>query len=88
MAEAMESALQAEHLRLEGLMTIAPLDEDPDSARRAFRALRILRGKLEERFAHPLPVLSMGMTGDLEAAIAEGSTQIRVGTALYGNRDV
>lgn len=88
MAEAMESALQAEHLRLEGLMTIAPLDEDPDSARRAFRALRILRGELEERFAHPLPVLSMGMTGDLEAAIAEGSTQIRVGSALYGNRDV
>jgi uncharacterized pyridoxal phosphate-containing UPF0001 family protein len=85
--EVMELALEMRHVRLDGLMTIAPLDSDADSARAAFRALRLLRDDLEQRFGHSLPVLSMGMTGDLEAAIAEGSTQIRIGTALFGARD-
>lgn len=82
----MQAALEAEHLKVEGLMTIAPLDDDPDVAKRAFEDLRNLRDALSERFAVPLPELSMGMTGDLEIAIAAGSTQIRVGTALYGQR--
>jgi uncharacterized pyridoxal phosphate-containing UPF0001 family protein len=47
----------------------------------------VLRDVLSERFAVPLPELSMGMTADLEQAIAAGSTQIRVGTALYGERE-
>ncbi|MGC6455669.1 MAG: YggS family pyridoxal phosphate-dependent enzyme [Coraliomargaritaceae bacterium] len=85
-AEAMDLALQLPNVRLDGLMTIAPLDDDADSARSAFRALRLLRDELQERMGYPLPVLSMGMTGDLEAAIAEGSTQIRIGTALFGTR--
>lgn len=85
-AEVVELALQLPNIRLDGLMTIAPLDDDMDSARAAFRALRLLRDDLQERLGHPLPVLSMGMTGDLEAAIAEGSTQIRIGTALFGTR--
>jgi uncharacterized pyridoxal phosphate-containing UPF0001 family protein len=67
-------------------MTIAPLDDNPDVASAAFNSLRVLRDGLSERFAVPLPELSMGMTGDLEQAIAAGSTQIRVGTALYGER--
>jgi uncharacterized pyridoxal phosphate-containing UPF0001 family protein len=67
-------------------MTIAPLDDDPDVAKFAFERLRELRDRLSERFGLPLAELSMGMTGDLEAAIAAGSTQIRVGTALYGAR--
>ncbi len=67
-------------------MTIAPLDDDPEVAGAAFKSLRELRDALSERFAVPLPELSMGMTGDLELAIAAGSTQIRVGTALYGER--
>ncbi len=83
----LEAALGAEHLQVDGLMTIAPLDDDPDVARAAFDRLRELRDRLSERFEVPLTELSMGMTGDLEAAIAAGSTQIRVGTALYGERE-
>jgi pyridoxal phosphate enzyme (YggS family) len=82
----MEAALSANNLQVEGLMTIAPQDDDPDVARAAFERLRMLRDALVERFEVSLPELSMGMTGDLEVAIAAGSTQIRVGTALYGER--
>lgn len=82
----LEAALAAEHLQVDGMMTIAPLDENPDVARVSFEGLRVLRDRLAERFGVPMAELSMGMTGDLEAAIAAGSTQIRVGTALYGAR--
>jgi pyridoxal phosphate enzyme (YggS family) len=64
-----------EGVRLEGLMCIPPADED---ARPYFRRLRSLRGNL--------PHLSMGMSGDFEAAIEEGATLVRVGTALFGPR--
>lgn len=82
----LETALGLPHLRVEGLMTIAPLSDDPDVARRTFDRLRTLRDELATRFATPLPELSMGMSGDLAAAIAAGSTQVRVGTALFGSR--
>ena len=81
-----EAALKMPNLQVDGLMTIAPLDNNPEVAGAAFNSLRELRDTLSERFAVPLPELSMGMTGDLELAIAAGSTQIRVGTALYGER--
>ena len=81
-----EVALTMPNLQVDGLMTIAPLDDDPKIVSSAFNGLRVLRNSLSERFAVPLPELSMGMTGDLELAIAAGSTQIRVGTALYGER--
>ena len=87
MEAALETALSCDHLRVDGLMTIAPLDDDPEVARRAFERLRALRDSLAERLAVPLPELSMGMSGDLEIAIAAGSTQIRVGSALYGARE-
>lgn len=87
MAPVLEAALGMEHLQVDGLMTIAPLDDDPDVAKAAFDRLRGLRDALAEQFGVGLPELSMGMTGDLEIAIAAGSTQIRVGTALYGERD-
>ena len=87
MEEAVEAALQSGALKLEGFMTIAPLDDDPRVAQMTFETLRDLRDALAERCGCPLPELSMGMTGDLEAAIAAGSTQIRVGTALYGARE-
>jgi len=74
------------HLRVEGLMTIAPLSDDPDVARRTFANLRLLRDQLCRESGLPLKELSMGMSGDLAAAIAEGSTQVRVGTALFGSR--
>jgi pyridoxal phosphate enzyme (YggS family) len=87
MGGALEAALAAEHLQVDGLMTIAPLDDDLDVAKAAFEGLRDVRDRLSVQYAVPLSELSMGMTGDLEAAIAAGSTQIRVGTALYGARD-
>lgn len=87
MASALKTALETKHLQVEGFMTIAPLDDDPDVAKAAFERLRELRDTLSAHYKTPLPELSMGMTGDLEAAIAAGSTQIRVGTALYGSRE-
>lgn len=86
----LEAALALPRLRVEGLMTIAPLGPDDaattDLARLTFDRLRQMRDDLEARFKHPLPELSMGMTGDLDAAVAAGSTCVRVGTALYGQR--
>lgn len=83
----LEAALARPALRVEGLMTIAPLSPDPSVSARAFIALRELRDRLAPRFAAPLPVLSMGMTDDFPQAIDAGSTLIRVGTALFGPRE-
>jgi len=82
----LEAALTKKNLRVDGLMTIAPLSDDPAVARRTFVALRALRDQLAQKFSAPLPVLSMGMSGDFAAAIAEGSTLVRIGTALFGAR--
>lgn len=83
----LEAALACPNLRVEGLMTIAPLSDDPEVARRTFASLRECRDVLSERFGVELPELSMGMSGDMAEAIAEGSTMVRVGTALYGQRN-
>jgi pyridoxal phosphate enzyme (YggS family) len=83
----LEAALALPHLQVDGLMAIAPLSEDPAVASRTFAALRQLRDELTARTGAPLRELSMGMTGDLDAAVAEGSTLVRVGTALFGVRD-
>jgi hypothetical protein len=81
-------ALPALHIR--GLMTLAPIVPDPDLARPTFAALRNLRELLRERFpdndTHSWHELSMGMTDDFEAAIAEGATYIRIGRAIFGGR--
>jgi pyridoxal phosphate enzyme (YggS family) len=82
----LEAALAKKNLRVDGLMTIAPLGDDPAVARRTFATLRELRDRLAAKFSAPLPVLSMGMSGDLAAAVAEGSTLVRIGTALFGAR--
>ena len=74
-------------LPLRGLMTVAPIADDPAVARDCFRQLRTLRDALAAR--HPnlnFEELSMGMSGDYEAAIAEGSTVVRIGTAIFGPR--
>lgn len=81
-----QAALALPHLRLDGLMTIAPLSDDPTVAERTFANLRVIRDDLAARCGTPLNELSMGMSGDLEAAIAAGSTCVRVGSALYGER--
>jgi len=74
------------HLRLRGLMTMAPYSENPEEARPVFRALRQLRDKLQQTHGLPLPELSMGMSGDFEPAIEEGATLVRVGTSIFGDR--
>ena len=86
MSEALEVVLGSEFLKCEGLMTIAPLDDDPSSAKACFEKLRATRDSLASKFNIELNELSMGMTQDLEEAIAAGSTMIRVGSALYGSR--
>jgi len=73
-------------LEIHGLMTIAPWTPDPEKARPVFRHLRELRQQCEAVLGVPLPHLSMGMTGDFEVAIEEGSTLVRIGTALFGAR--
>ncbi len=67
-------------LRLTGLMTMPPWSDDPEQSRPYFRRLRELAGR------HGLGSLSMGMSQDLEVAIEEGATHVRVGTALFGSR--
>jgi PLP dependent protein len=73
-------------LEIHGLMTIAPYTQDVESVRPFFRKLRELKEQCEQQLGAPLPVLSMGMSGDFEVAIEEGSTLVRVGTAIFGER--
>jgi len=75
-------------LEFAGLMCIPPFLEDPERVRPYFRALRDLRDDLAVKLNRKLPVLSMGMSHDFEVAIEEGATEIRVGTALFGKREV
>jgi PLP dependent protein len=74
------------HVELRGLMTIPPYFDNAENARPYFRRLGALRDHLRSIPARPLPVLSMGMSHDFEVAIEEGATEIRVGSALFGDR--
>ncbi len=74
------------HVQIRGLMTIPPLAEDPEKARPYFRKLRELRDQWASAAGMELPELSMGMTHDLETAIGEGATFVRVGTGIFGAR--
>lgn len=78
---------QCPKLMLQGLMTIAPITEEETAIRAAFAGLRELAEKLKVQTGLALPELSMGMSGDFEYAIAEGSTIVRVGTAIFGERE-
>jgi pyridoxal phosphate enzyme (YggS family) len=71
------------HLLLRGVMAIGPLHRDPAPV---FARVARLRDELRERSGLPLPILSLGMSSDLEAAVAAGSTLVRVGTAVFGDR--
>ena len=73
-------------LHLSGLMCIPPFLEDVAQVRPYFRRLRELRDQLATQLGQALPVLSMGMSHDFEVAIEEGATEVRVGTALFGQR--
>jgi pyridoxal phosphate enzyme (YggS family) len=85
-AALLEAALGFRNIRVDGLMTIAPLSEDPAVASRTFASLREIRDRLAASAGLPLRELSMGMSADLDAAVAEGSTLVRVGSALFGPR--
>jgi PLP dependent protein len=74
------------NLAIRGLMTVPPYTEDPEGARAFFRRLRQLRDQLRSATGLALPELSMGMSHDFEVAIEEGSTCVRVGTAIFGER--
>lgn len=85
---ALERLASLRHLNLLGLMTIAPLASDPERCRPCFKTLRSLRERaMKEEFPNcNLSILSMGMSQDFEVAIEEGSTMVRIGTALFGTR--
>jgi len=84
--ELAERVVTLESLAFQGLMCIPPFLDDPEKVRPYFDALRTMKEGLERRVGKPLPVLSMGMSHDFEVAIEEGATEIRVGTALFGER--
>ena len=82
--EALEVMAAASHLlELQGVMGMGPSAGDPAPA---FNELRLLHDEAEQRLGKGLPVLSMGMSGDFEAALAAGSTMLRLGQALFGPR--
>jgi pyridoxal phosphate enzyme (YggS family) len=86
--EILQAAPQLEQLEIRGLMTVPPFTEDPNEARPYFRKLRELRDQIARRRLPRIQtdVLSMGMSHDFEIAIEEGSTCVRVGTAIFGER--
>ena len=82
-----EELLELGELRISGLMTLAPFTNEEAAIRHSFRTLRSLRDRARERFPEcPLKELSMGMTNDYRIAVEEGSTILRIGTALFGAR--
>ncbi len=84
----LQSAARLEALEFRGLMTVPPFADDPEGARPFFRRLRELRDAIAARRlpAIRMDVLSMGMSHDFEVAIEEGSTRVRVGAAIFGER--
>jgi pyridoxal phosphate enzyme (YggS family) len=79
-------AVKCPHIKIDGLMTVGPLTSDKKKAAASFASLRKLRDKAQEKFALSIPHLSMGMSGDFASAIREGSTIVRIGTAIFGER--
>jgi pyridoxal phosphate enzyme (YggS family) len=84
----LQAAARLENLNLRGLMAVPPHSEDPELARPYFRRLREIRDQLARRNLPGVKMdeLSMGMSHDFEVAIAEGSTCVRLGTAIFGVR--
>ena len=84
-----EKVVQLPHIRLRGLMTIAPFVENPEKNRAIFANLHELYVDIKEKNIDngTVSILSMGMTNDYEVAIEEGATMVRVGTGIFGARD-
>jgi pyridoxal phosphate enzyme (YggS family) len=83
---ALEALRGSKRLRIDGLMALPPFDEDPERVRPFFRRLRELRDKAAAAGLLRGAELSMGMSHDLEVAVEEGATMVRVGTAIFGAR--
>ncbi len=77
---------ELKNIELKGFMTMAPLTEDANIIRKSFRDLRNLKDQINNK-GYNLTELSMGMTSDFEIAIEEGATMIRIGSAIFGDRD-
>ncbi len=87
-SRAVSEIMQLPHITLRGLMAIPAPSDDPEQQRKPFRAMKELLGRLKTEYPQlNLDTLSMGMSGDMIAAIEEGSTIVRIGTALFGARD-
>jgi PLP dependent protein len=88
LVELVAAAAVLPHLKVRGLMTMPPFFDDPSGARPYFSALRVLAEEIAHRKISGVEMaeLSMGMSGDFEAAIEEGATLVRVGSALFGDR--
>lgn len=84
--ELVAAAARRDRLRVRGLMTVGLQSPDPAAVRTSYRALREVRDRARDAVGLELPVLSMGMSGDLESAVAEGATMVRVGSAVFGPR--
>jgi hypothetical protein len=85
--EEVRSIAELPGLVVRGFMTMAPIVAEPEMARPVFRTLRLLRDAMEQRTGIELPVLSMGMTDDYRVAIEEGATIVRIGRAIFGQRE-
>jgi pyridoxal phosphate enzyme (YggS family) len=85
LAALLEKMADLPHLRLRGLMTMPPADASPDLQHQVFAQLKQLLEEMN-RLGHSLDSLSMGMSGDMQAAICEGATMVRIGTAIFGPR--
>ena len=87
--EAVESISKMENIRIEGLMTIAPFVADPEENRQYFAGLKQLSVDISGKNVNNvnMSILSMGMTNDFEIAIEEGATMVRIGTAIFGERN-
>lgn len=84
LVSALSRSLEMKNVRVLGLMTVGPLTDDEDEIRKAFRRTRELFDRCRE--ISSLTVLSMGMSADYEIAISEGSTEVRIGSAIFGER--
>lgn len=82
-----DAVIPLQNLRLDGLMTVGPITESEPEIRRAFALLRELAERARAQSGLALPIVSMGMSGDFEAAVLEGSTMVRIGTLLFGARE-
>ena len=84
-----DEVVRYQNVRVQGLMTIAPFVDDPESNRKHFANLHKLLVDIRKKKVNnvTMNVLSMGMTNDFEVAIEEGATMVRVGTAIFGERN-